>query len=156
MCRIASCILDLIYTPISHGLCFGPEDSPADVIHKMCYLRPIYEIRQKWDYNTLVRSSLSPSHTPRFSQINQMYILATEIVTRLSGHSYVDFVTARIFEPLGMNHTTFHPDVAATSGRLAHIFTREGRRIPFWVTEDTMAINAGAGGVISTSADLAG
>jgi hypothetical protein len=62
MSRSATHVLEFTRIPVSHGLCFGPEDLPADVISKMRYLRPIYEIRQKWDYNTLVRSSHSFTH----------------------------------------------------------------------------------------------
>jgi len=42
---------------------------------------------------------------------NLGFVLLGEVVTRLSGRAYADYVRESIFEPLGMHGTTFDPEV---------------------------------------------
>lgn len=65
-----------------------------DIIHNMRYLKPVSSFRTKYDYDNL------------------MYILAGEVVARVSGMSWEDFIEKRIMEPLGMKRS------AAAFGRL--------------------------------------
>jgi len=58
-----------------------------DIIHNMRYLKPVSSFRTKYDYDNL------------------MYILAGEVVARVSGMSWEDFIEKRIMEPLGMNRS---------------------------------------------------
>lgn len=44
-----------------------------------------------------------------YAYCSDSYYLLSEIVTRVSGRAYRDFLEARIFEPLGMTATTFDP-----------------------------------------------
>ena len=82
-----------------------------------------------------------------------MYTATSRILSKYTG-SYTDFVTDRIFKPLGMDSTTFSPNEAAKSGQLTQTWTGHGRRIPYWISEDQKEFNAGAGGVISSVIDL--
>ena len=69
-------------------LMFFPDESDftiEDVIHNLRYLRQTSSFRTKYDYD------------------NNLYIVAGEIVHRVSGKSWPEFVEERIMRPLGMN-----------------------------------------------------
>ncbi len=59
----------------------------ADIIHNLRYLKPVSSFRSKYDYD------------------NNLYIVAGEVVARVSGTSWEDFVEKRIMQPLGMTKT---------------------------------------------------
>jgi CubicO group peptidase (beta-lactamase class C family) len=80
-------------------------------------------------------------------------MLTSEIVARYSGQSFSDFVSARIFTPVGMSSSTYLSSAGETAGTAVHSFTKEGRRIPTLVT-DTDLVLAGAGGIVSSTQDL--
>jgi CubicO group peptidase (beta-lactamase class C family) len=58
-----------------------------DVIHNLRYFKPVSSFRSKYDYD------------------NQMYKVAGELIKRVSGMSWEDFVQTRILDPLHMDHT---------------------------------------------------
>ncbi len=63
----------------------GRNDFTAsDIIHNLRYLKPVSSFRTKYDYDNL------------------LYIVAGEIVARVSGMSWTEFIEKRIMEPLGM------------------------------------------------------
>lgn len=49
-----------------------------------------------------------------FSYSNTGYIVAGFLIEQLSGESYADAMKNRLFDPLGMSHTTLRPTVAMT------------------------------------------
>src|SRR5450759_3381868 len=55
-----------------------------DIIHNLRYLKPVSGFRTKYDYDNL------------------MYIVAGEIVARVSGISWEEFIETRIMQPLNM------------------------------------------------------
>ncbi len=55
-----------------------------DIIHNLRYLKPVSGFRTKYDYDNL------------------LYIVAGEVVTRVSGMSWEDFIETRIMQPLNM------------------------------------------------------
>jgi len=57
----------------------------AEIIHNLRYLKQTSSFRTKYDYDNL------------------LYIVAGEVVARVSGMSWEDFVESRIMEPLGMD-----------------------------------------------------
>lgn len=59
----------------------------AQLIHNLRYLKPVSSFRTKFDYDNL------------------MYIVAGDIVTRVSKMPYEDFIETRIIQPLGMTKT---------------------------------------------------
>ena len=59
----------------------------ADVIHNMRYFKPASSFRSKYDYD------------------NQLYKIAGELIKRVSGMSWEDFIETRIMKPLGMDHS---------------------------------------------------
>jgi CubicO group peptidase (beta-lactamase class C family) len=58
-----------------------------DIIHNLRYLKPVSSFRTKYDYDNL------------------MYIVAGEVVARVSGMSWQEFVETRIMRPLNMTHS---------------------------------------------------
>jgi CubicO group peptidase (beta-lactamase class C family) len=59
----------------------------ADIIHNLRYLKPVSGFRTKYDYDNL------------------LYMVAGEVVAKVSGTTWEDFITKRILEPLGMTAT---------------------------------------------------
>ena len=55
-----------------------------DIIHNLRYLKPVSGFRTKYDYDNL------------------LYIVAGEVVSRISGMSWEDFIETRIMKPLNM------------------------------------------------------
>ena len=56
----------------------------SDIIHNLRYLKPVSGFRTKYDYDNL------------------LYIVAGEVVARVSGMSWEDFIEKRIMQPLNM------------------------------------------------------
>ena len=63
----------------------GADFTIQDIINNLKHLKPASDFRAKYNYN------------------NQMFIVAGEIVARVSGMSWFDFVEERIMKPLEMN-----------------------------------------------------
>jgi CubicO group peptidase (beta-lactamase class C family) len=59
----------------------------ADIIYNLRFLKATSSFRSKYDYD------------------NNLYIVAGEVVTRVSGKNWDEFVEERIIKPLGMDHT---------------------------------------------------
>ena len=71
-------------------LMFWPDSSNFtinDIIHNLRYLKPTSGFRTKYDYDNL------------------LYMVAGELVGRVSGKSWEVFVEERIMKPLGMTHS---------------------------------------------------
>ncbi|HEU0137930.1 MAG TPA: serine hydrolase, partial [Flavobacterium sp.] len=62
----------------------GSDFTPKDIIHNLRYLKPVSAFRTKFDYDNL------------------LYMVAGEIITKVSGKSWTDFVEERIMQPLQM------------------------------------------------------
>lgn len=83
------------------------------------------------------------------------------IIEIVSGMKYEDFMRTRLFEPLGMKDTTFHPDDAARA-RIARTYKMDEEThelVPGYnpfVTSDSSVrhMPEPAGGLFSTAADL--
>ena len=86
----------------------------------------------------------------QFQYQNEMFIVAGEIVTAVSGTSFDQFITRRIFEPLGMRRTSTSITALKAMNNVAtpHVLL-EGRMIP---VEYRMIDNVGGAGVINSSA----
>lgn len=64
-----------------------PLFSKADIIHNLRFLKPVSQFRTKYDYDNL------------------LYMVAGEVIERVSGMSWEDFVEKRIMQPLRMNES---------------------------------------------------
>ena len=58
-----------------------------DVIHNLRYYKPVSSFRSKYDYD------------------NTLYLVAGEVVARVSGQPWADFVETRLLKPLGMSRS---------------------------------------------------
>ena len=70
------------------------KNTKADIIHGLRYLKPVSSFRTQFDYD------------------NNMFIVAGEVIARVSGMSWEDFIEKRIMQPLGMEKS------AASKSRL--------------------------------------
>ncbi|KII86430.1 hypothetical protein PLICRDRAFT_44025 [Plicaturopsis crispa FD-325 SS-3] len=120
-----------------HDHSYGPSDTALDVVRRMKYLRPAHELRQKWAYN------------------NQMYALGQHVIGLYAGKPYTEFVQERIFTPLNMSSSTFSLNAAKAGGKMTQAWIDTGRRIPHWLPDNLTELIAGAGGAISSAADMA-
>jgi uncharacterized protein YbbC (DUF1343 family)/CubicO group peptidase (beta-lactamase class C family) len=143
---------------LTHRAGLPPDNEIADYIGKT--VDPMENI-----YN------LRPVYTPgsRFSYSDVGYIVAAEIVHRVSGQSLDQFASENIFKPLGMNSTRFLPisedggpperaENRAFLDRVAPTETRDGRRMRGEVHDPrSYALGgvAGHAGLFSTAGDLA-
>jgi len=86
-----------------------------------------------------------------------MFTVGAYVVSTLAGMRYVDFVSCRIFKPLGMHSSTYSTDAAIRTGRFTSTWTYFGRLIPHWIEEEFVDLMAASGpaGVSSSVEDLA-
>lgn len=142
-----------------HELALTAHDTPEDVVRRMRYLRPAHEFRKKFLYTNhvglleLLESVFFSILTLFFLLKYKMYILAAHLISRYSGMSYSEFVRTRIFEPLGMDSTTFdtHSDIEKN---MSQGWSDGGRRVPILLEGKAIELTAAPGGVMSSAADL--
>ncbi len=65
----------------------GSDFTVKDVIHNLRYLKQVSSFRTKYDYD------------------NNLYVVAGEVIARVTGKSWAEFVEERIVQPLGMSKT---------------------------------------------------
>ncbi len=65
----------------------GSDFKPKDIIDNLQYLKPVSSFRTKYDYDNL------------------LYIVAGEVIAKVSGKSWCDFIEERIMSPLEMNQS---------------------------------------------------
>ena len=106
-----------------------------DVIHNMRYLKPVSSFRTKFDYD------------------NNLYVIAGEVVVRVSGMSWDDFVEQRIFTPLGMTHTAAAFDRLKDTSDIIDAHAPVEGKVQV-IARSTMKVGHSAGGVNSSIADL--
>ena len=87
----------------------------------------------------------------RWSYSNSGYALASIIVERVSGMSFVEFTSGRIFQPLGMHSTTWQQDLTRM---VKHRALGYGDRDGTWVLDMPVAVVDGSGGLMTTIDDL--
>ena len=119
-------------------LTFFPDGSNftvKDILTSFQYFKPVSAFRTKFDYDNL------------------LYIVAGEVIARVSGLSYESFVQKRIIEPLQMNHT-FVGSLLKDKNNLAVPHSSESGTIKTIDYYD-IGIGSAAGGIFSNVADMA-
>jgi CubicO group peptidase (beta-lactamase class C family) len=108
----------------------------AEITRRLRFIRPATSFRSAYAYD------------------NVLYLVAGQLIERISGRTWEDFVQARILAPVGMTKTTARHADAAASGNVATTHAEvEGRvRAVAPMTSDN---TNPAGGINSTAADLA-
>ncbi len=101
----------------------------------------------------IVSHQRSVNFTPgtRWSYSNTGFNLAAIIVSRVSGMTFADFTRARIFEPLGMSHTSWRDDHTRVVRNRAIAY--DDRRDGFHIEMPFENVH-GNGGLLTTVGDL--
>ena len=86
-----------------------------------------------------------------WSYSNSGYVLAKEIVARVSGMSFGEFAHKRLFEPLGMKSTLYSVNMRDSMIDRALAYEKEGTGFRISMRLDN---NRGGGGILSTASDL--
>lgn len=107
-----------------------------EIMYRIRFMKPSASFRAHWYYNNL------------------MYMVAGEVIPRLEGISWNDFVKARIFAPLGMNTSLTTVSDLSISDNYAtpHAKIRNTVRTVNWVNIDPIAP---AGAIISNVKEMA-
>jgi len=116
----------------------GSDFTIADMLVNFQYFEPASAFRTKYDYD------------------NILYLVAGELIKRVSGMPWEAFVLTRIMEPLGMGNSFTLPPGMVDSDNLATPHMAEDgklRTIPPYEL-DPEKINGAAGGVLSNADDL--
>lgn len=114
---------------------FDSDLTVAEVREKMGKLKPLYSFRSKWGYT------------------NSAFLTAGEIIPKVTGKTWAAYVTEKIFQPLGMNHTlALSKEITSSTNRaLAHtVVLGELKKIPYGNIDNL----APAGSISSSANDL--
>src|SRR5437868_3576442 len=79
------------------------------------------------------------------------FVLAKEIVARVSGMTFAEFARQRLFEPLGMKSSSYSVDMRDIVKHRAMAYERQGDR---WRMAMLFDNDRGGGGILSTASDL--
>ncbi|MGW8315890.1 MAG: serine hydrolase [Bacteroidales bacterium] len=116
----------------------GSDFTIDDMLVNFQYFEPVSAFRTQYDYD------------------NILYLVAGELIKRVSGKPWQVFVRERILEPLGMDHSyTLPPGMTGADNLAAPHLYSEGRlkTIPYYEL-DPEKTNGAAGGVLSNAEDL--
>ncbi|MBS1486140.1 MAG: serine hydrolase [Bacteroidetes bacterium] len=119
-------------------LMFFPDSSDftiKDVIYNLRFLKATSSFRSKYDYD------------------NNLYIIAGEVVARVSGHSWDEFVEQRIMEPLGMKNTAASFDRLKDKSNVIDGHAPVNGKVQV-IARSTIKVGHSAGGINSSIADL--
>ena len=114
---------------------FDSDLTTAEVREKMGKLKPMYGFRSKWGY------------------CNSAFMTAGEIIPKVTGQSWAEFVTNRIFKPLGMNNSlALSKDIKTANNKsAAHtVVMGELKKIPYGNIDNL----APAGSISSSANDM--
>ena len=114
---------------------FDSDLTTAEVREKMGKLKPMYGFRSKWGY------------------CNSAFMTAGEIIPKVTGLSWADFITNRIFKPLGMNNSlALSKDIKTANNKsAAHtVVMGELKKIPYGNIDNL----APAGSISSSANDM--
>ncbi len=113
----------------------GSDFTMEDIINNFQNLKPVSAFRTKYDYDNL------------------LYLVAGEIVKRVSGKSWEEFVTERILKPLQMNHTFTSINDMKDKSNLALPHANAGEDLNVLSSFQPM-VNGAAGGIYSNVFDI--
>jgi CubicO group peptidase (beta-lactamase class C family) len=116
----------------------GSDFTIDDMLVNFQHFEPVSAFRTKYDYD------------------NILYLVAGEVIKRVSGMPWEEFVKTRIMEPLNMDNSFTLPPGMVEADKLASPHLAESgrlRTIPYYELDPTK-INGAAGGVLSNVDDL--
>ncbi len=122
----------------SGDLMFFPDGSSftrAEMIHNLRYLKPVSEFRTKFDYD------------------NNLYIVAGEVIAKVSGIPWEEFIEQRIMKPLGLNASkASYNRVTGNANIIDAHAPADGKVI--MIPHDWNEVANAAGGIVSNITDL--
>jgi Beta-lactamase class C and other penicillin binding proteins len=113
----------------------GSDFTISDIIHNLRYLKPVSSFRTKYDYD------------------NNLYIVAGEVIARVSGKSWTEFVEERIIQPLGMSKTAALFERLKDKSNVIDPHAPVNGKVQV-VERDSVKVAASAGGINSNITDL--
>lgn len=116
----------------------GSDFTIGDMLVNFQHFQPVSAFRTRYDYD------------------NILYLVAGELIRRVSGQPWEAFVEERILEPLGMDHSYTLPPGMSGAENLAtpHLYENGTlRTIPHYEL-DPEKISGAAGGILSNAEDL--
>lgn len=119
-------------------LMFFPDGSDftiQDVIHNLRYLKQVSSFRSKYDYD------------------NNLYIVAGEVIKRVSGLSWEEFIEQKIMRPLNMNASAASITRLKNSENMVHPHVPVNGKLQVVPFRPNEVINA-AGGIFSNVVDM--
>jgi CubicO group peptidase (beta-lactamase class C family) len=116
-------------------------------------------VQEFWDGTMAIIRSTAPRFTPgtRHEYSNDGFFLLGEVVARVGGMSYYDYVRRNIFARAGMRHTDFYtrPQVLARDDIARPYWTqRDGTRADFTASPFFLFCGGPDSGAYSTVADM--
>jgi CubicO group peptidase (beta-lactamase class C family) len=99
--------------------------------------------------NNLSRSNLKHAPGAAAPYCNDGFTLAEILVTRVSGQTFIDFLSQRIFKPLSLNHTGLSVGEVKDHVAARYYNPENGAAVPL----EVLSI-LGAGGLSTTASDL--
>ncbi|RPD96523.1 serine hydrolase [Aureibaculum marinum] len=115
----------------------GSDFSVSDVLNSFQYQKPVSAFRTKYDYDNL------------------LYIVAGEVVHRVSGLSWAEFVETKIMKPLGMNNSVGVYQRLKNNNNVAFPHTTENgklKQLEHYIKNDESL--GAAGGIYASVNDL--
>jgi len=119
-------------------LMFFPDSSDftlKDILYNLRFLKPVSGFRTKYDYD------------------NNLYIVAGEVIARVSGKSWDDFVEERILGPLEMTHSACSFDRLKDKTNVIDGHAPVEGKVQV-IARSTLKIGHSAGGINSCISDL--
>ena len=119
-------------------LMFWPDSSTftmKDVIHNLRYLKPVSGFRTKYDYDNL------------------LYMVAGEVIERVSGKSWEAFIEERIMKPLQMTHSAGTYSRLRDKGNVIDAHAPVNGTVQV-ISRDMFRFGNSAGGINSSVADM--
>lgn len=106
-----------------------------DIIYNLRFLKAVSSFRTKYDYD------------------NNLYIVAGEVISRVSGESWDDFVEDKILKPLGMTHSAASFERLKDKSDIIDGHAAVDGRVQV-IARSSLKVGHSAGGINSCIADL--
>lgn len=114
----------------------GSDFQLKDIIHNLRYLKAVSSFRSKFDYDNL------------------LYIVAGEVISRVSGKSWQEFIETRIMQPLQMNESAANFYRLKDTANVAAPHAPVNGKVQV-VTADINPVLDAAGGIYANITDMA-
>lgn len=113
----------------------GSDFSIDDVLTSFQHFEPVSAFRTQFDYDNL------------------LYLVAGEVIARVSGMSYENFIQSQIIQPLQMNHTFASGELMRDKSNLAIPHSTQTGTLKAMNPFEDM-VNSAAGGILSNVSDM--